>query len=164
MAELTHNMNYLTPNGFKIIIDRKNYANLQYFAQRVQHPSMDVNATEQPYRRISSVPVIGDKITHNQLQIDLILDEDMNAYTELYDWMHRMVEEPHNLSSLDPNNPSHYADLTVEVLTSHNNSNKKLTYRNAFPTTLGDVEFTSITDGEYLTVPTSFRFDYFELV
>ena len=38
MATLTDNKNYLQPTGFSVSIDRKNYPNLQYFAQSITHP------------------------------------------------------------------------------------------------------------------------------
>ena len=38
MAELTTNKNYLQPTGFRVIISRQNYPNLEYFAQGVTHP------------------------------------------------------------------------------------------------------------------------------
>ena len=37
-AELTSNINYLQPTGFRISIDRKRYPNLEYFCQQVIHP------------------------------------------------------------------------------------------------------------------------------
>jgi hypothetical protein len=167
MAEQIENINYLAPTGFKVTISRENYPAMQYFAQQIQHPAIDVGATETPYKRLSSVAFIGDKITHGTLSMDLIMDENMQSYQEIYDWMHRMVNEEHTptsarFSTLGGEVPTSYCDIRVSILTSSNNPNKEFHYKNAFPTTLGDVMFMSTSDGTYITFPVSFRFDYFE--
>ena len=51
--ELTSNLNYLQPTGFKILIDRAKYPNLEYFCQSVEHPSVTANPIEFPVRRIT---------------------------------------------------------------------------------------------------------------
>ena len=66
--ELTSNLNYLTPTGFRIVIDRARYPNLEYFCQTVTHPGATLNPVELPTRRITSVPLAGDKI----LFVDII--------------------------------------------------------------------------------------------
>ena len=53
--ELTTNLNYLQPTGFKILIDRVKYPNLEYFCQQVDHPSVSTNPVEFPVRRITGV-------------------------------------------------------------------------------------------------------------
>ena len=76
MADLTQNFNYLQPTSFKLIIDRKNYPNLEFFCQGFTHPGMTMNSVEVPYQRITSVPFIGDKLTFNEMQANILLDED----------------------------------------------------------------------------------------
>ena len=61
-VELTSNVNYLQPTGFRISIDRTRYPNLEYFVQSVQHPNLSVSSVELPVRRITSVPLVGDSI------------------------------------------------------------------------------------------------------
>jgi len=43
MADLTTNLNYLQPTSFKLVIDRENYPNLEYFCQNFTHPGMIIN-------------------------------------------------------------------------------------------------------------------------
>lgn len=168
MGEKIENINYLSPTGFRVTISREYYPHLQYFAQSVAHPSMEVQATETPYKRIDNVPLIGDKISVGTLTLDLIMDENMKSYEEIYDWMKRMVEEPHNTSSRrflsDAGPTPSYCDIRVTVLTSQNNKNRDLVYRNALPVSLGNIEFASTSDGTYIVFPVTFRFDYFEII
>lgn len=165
MADSISNYNYLTPTGFRVVIDRKNYANLTYFAQSIQHPSMELNPVEAPFKRLN-VSFVGDKIQHNPLSIIFLMDEDMAAYSEIYDWMERSVEEPQvNSSPINQaGDKTSFADITVTILTSQNNKNKEIRYKNCHPISLGDVEFTAVSDGQYLTFPGTFRFDYYELI
>lgn len=166
MADFTCDPNYLAPTGFKVSISRKNYPNLQFFAQQVMHPAMSVNHAEVPYRRIASVPVAGDTIEHGTVSFDVLMDENMRVYEEVYDWLIRLVEQPHkqNTGNLygDDDVLASYCDITVSVLTSHNNVSRQFRYLNSIPTSLGDIAFTSTSDGEYITFPITFRFDYFK--
>ena len=88
---LTTNLNYLQPTGFKLLIDRVKYPNLEYFCQGVAHPSVQLNPVELPTRRITSVPLAGDKITHGEITFTIILDENMTGYNEMFNWLQRLV-------------------------------------------------------------------------
>lgn len=166
MADLTTNINYLQPTQFKLVIDRRNYPNLEFFAQSVAHPSVDVQAAELGYKRLTSVAMPGDKLTFGELSAMIILDEDMNSYTEMYNWLERLVET--NNTSLanerDTTKIPTYADITLSVLTSHSNGNKEVRYIDCVPTSVGTIDFMATAgDVEYLTFPVSFRFSYFEI-
>jgi len=166
MGEQISNFNHLAATGFKVTISREFYAHLQYFAQQIQHPGMEVSQVELGYKGLANVPITGNAISNGSVTMDILLDENMEAYKEIYDWMHRMVNEEHKLSSrrftTDRNSPvpTSYCDIAVSVLTSANNPNKLITYRNAFPVGLGDIQF-NVESTEYIVFPVTFRFDYF---
>jgi len=158
-----NNVNFLQPTAFKLVIDRRNYQNLEFFAQSVMHPSMTLSAAELPYSRLGSVAMPGDKLTFGELSANIILDENMNSYLEMYNWMRRIVENP-NTNPLDTTSIPTFADITVSVLTSHNNTNRSIKYVDCIPTLLGDVSFETTTgDIQYISFPVSFRFSYFEI-
>ena len=58
MADLTENFNYLQPTSFKLVIDRKNFPNLEFFCQQVTHPGntnkkkLIIPSAEIPVRRM----------------------------------------------------------------------------------------------------------------
>lgn len=166
MATLTDNKNYLQPTGFSVSIDRKNYPNLQYFAQSITHPGSSVNPVEIPARRIVSVPLAGDKISYGEFQVDFILDEDMESYTELQKWLERIVNKGHITATeaLSSGEIATAADITVNILTSHNNKNKRIKYLGCIPTNVGSIEMNASQNQTYLTFTSSFRFDRFEIV
>ena len=163
--ELTSNLNYLQPTGFKVVIDRTKYPNMEYFVQSVSHPGATLAPVELPVRRITSVPLAGDKMTFSEVNFTIILDENMTSYTEMFDWMSRIVNDG-QVSSLDRGSkvPT-YADITLHVLSSHNNTVKKIKYNDCVPTSLGNIEFTSTSgDVTYLTFDCSFRFSQFAII
>lgn len=166
MSELTTNINYLQPTGFKVVIDRKKFGNLEFFAQSIDHPNVSIPAAEIPFRR-ANIHMAGDKLTFGQLSANIILDENMSAYTEMYDWVKRLVEEE-NVTKYDTrysNDPTTAIDISVIVLSSSNNQVKKIKYIDCVPTDIGNIGFQATTsDVQYLTFPVTFAFSYFEIV
>ena len=166
MAELTENFNYMQPTSFKLVIDRRNYPNLEFFCQNVTHPGMIMNPVELPVRRLAGLPFPGDTLTFNELSTNILLDENLESHTEMFDWIRRLLEN--NMFDRNPSGKSsqpNYADITLSILSSHNNQTKQVRYIDCVPTSLGDINFESTSSGqEFITFAASFRFNYFELV
>ena len=160
-----NNLNFLQPTAFKLTIDRKHYANLQFFAQTVLHPNLSMNPVEVPYQRISSVPFAGDKLTFSELTCMIIVDENLNSYTEMYNWMNRIVVTNERASSSrTETQPPTVADMTLSILSSHNNTVRTIKYLDCLPVSLGDMTLESTSgDVQYITFPATFRFSTFEL-
>lgn len=165
MVDLTTNINYLQPTSFKLLIDRKHYPNLEFFCQSVAHPGMEMSAIETPYKKVA-VPFTGDVVQFTDLACEIIIDEDMHSYTEMHNWMRRNLDNnvAGGLDRTSRDAPS-YADITLSILSSHNNQNRQIRYIDAFPTSIGSINFQSTSSGvEYLTFSANFRFIYFELL
>tara|TARA_S200002703_G_scaffold48889_1_gene42206 strand:- start:2777 stop:3277 length:501 start_codon:yes stop_codon:yes gene_type:complete len=165
MADLTSNINLLQPSGFKITIDRQNYPNLEFFAQSISHPSISGDQPEQLFRgqRVSGTP---SALTFGDLSVIILVDENMSSYTEMQEWLFRLVNGK-DLGALEAkqNNviPSR-CDIQVSVLTSHNNTNKTIIYRDAFPIDMGSLEL-EVTAGEtnFITYSATFKYSRFEI-
>lgn len=166
MATLTTNINLLQPSGFKVTIDRKNYPNLEFFAQSVTLPSLQGDNPETSYRGMR-YPETPGMIAFGDLTMNLLVDEDMNAYTETMDWLFRITNDPNVTAyqAVKNNELPHRCDITLSVLTSHNNVNKKVIYRDAFPADIGELQLET-TNGEqtFITVPVTFKYSRFEIV
>ncbi len=162
-----NNVNLLQPTAFKLIVDRKNFTNLEFFCQSVAHPAMDLPAADVPYSRIGNIAMAGDKLNFTELECIILVDENMNAYTEMYNWMQRLVQTPQQ-SRLDilatATAPPTYSDITLAMLSSHNNVTRKIRYIDCVPTALGTMQMEATTgDTTQITFSASFRFSYFEL-
>lgn len=164
---LTDNINYLQPTGFKVVIDRENYPNLEFFAQSVDHPDVSIGLPNVPFRRIENVAMPGDTIAYSPLNISFILDEEIKSYIELYDWLEKLVNEEFigegpRSSRTSPNMPSQ-ADVSVSILSSHNNQSKRILYKGCTPTSLSGLRLAAnVQSLEYLTFDVSFAFTGFE--
>lgn len=156
------NPNYLMPTGFKVIINRKRFSNLEFFANSVSHPTVSLASTTTSFRR-ADVFQPGDKLNFDELSIDAIMDEKMFVYNEVFDWVTGLVEEnqkPQNLRAGLEDTATY--DISVLVLDSNNNTIRTVQYKNAFPTTLGTINFTTNAGVEPITCPMTFRYDTFE--
>lgn len=163
MAELTTNKNYLQPTGFRVIISRQNYPNLEYFAQGVNHPGSTVSPLELGTPRITSIPLAGDKITYGSLTMDIILDENMVSYKEMQGWLENTLNLNQTSNSDAEFNP--YRDITVSILSSHNNANTQILYKDCIPTNISSIALTANTSTvQFLTFNVEFRFSSFEII
>ena len=92
MAELTENFNFFQPTNFKIVIDRKQYGNLEFFAQRVTHPGISIPSPNVSYKRVSSISIPGDTLSFDELSFDVIVDENLESYIEVYNWVTSLTD------------------------------------------------------------------------
>ena len=164
---LTSNFNYLQPTGFKLVIDRKNYPNLEFFCQDFTHAGVIMNTADLGYKKISAIPFIGDKLTYNEMLANIILDEDMKSYIEMHNWMRRNLDTD-NVTALDRIRNATavptVSDITLSILNSSNNTVAQIVYRDSIPTALTDIQFQATSGAEsFLTFGASFRFTYFDI-
>ena len=99
-------------------------------------------------------------------EVIIIVDENLNSYTELYNWMDRLVDNK-EVRALDRTDtiPPTYADITVSILSSHNNTTRQIRYLECIPVSLGDMTLESTSgDVQYITFPATFRFTRFQLI
>lgn len=166
-SNLTSNINLLQPSNFKVVIDRKKYGNLQFFAQRVVHPGLTISNATLPYKRISSISIPGDTATFEDLSFDVLMDEEMNSYLEVYNWMLRqLTENPQNKYSnkaqkqMDPIS----VDISLIITSSHNNLVRTIKYYDCIPTSIGTMLLESVSsDTTIVTYPLTFKIGYFEI-
>lgn len=108
-----------------------------------------VTATEATVARPKlDVYVPGDKIIFDPMSITMLVAENMENYVEIFNWMMSNTEE--------------VDDVTVYILSSKNNVNRTVTFKNAFPTNIGSISF-NVQDADitYAQVDVTFRYDYF---
>ena len=151
-GSVTTNKNPLViSDGFRMVFSRA--PNVQYFLQGFSIPSVSVNETIIP-RGKQNVYAPGDTIVYEPLTVTMMVSEDMDNFKEIYDWLYREIDSNTMQEKYD--------DVTIYILTSKNNPNKKLIFRNVFPTSIGNIAFTVVeADVVYATVDVTLRYDYF---
>lgn len=151
-------LNYLAPTSFKLSIDRLTYPNTEYNIQTVAMPSMIVDGAQASYKT-RNLQMTGDKVNYGQLTVVFLVDEEMQNYREIHDWIIG------NVTNEDAPRDGKVRDLTLSILSSHNNVTKEIVFVDAFPIDLGSLPFDiQATDIEYLTATVTFQYSYFKFV
>lgn len=154
----TRNLNYLAPAGFRLTLDKLKYPNVEYTVQTVILPDLSLPPApvQSPMRRFG---LPGDKIEYGQFELSFLVDEDMLNYREIHDWI---LEE---IRVKDSKENKKTRDLTLSILSSHNNVTNQIQFVDAYPTTLSSLPFDiTITDIQYLTSVVTFEYSYYKLL
>lgn len=150
--QITTNKNPLAvSDGFRMVFHKA--PNTSYFCQNFIMPGVTV--TETPVvRPVADVYFPGDKLVYEPLNVTMLVAENMENYVEILDWLVNSVTTT--------NNADKYDDITCYILSSKNNVNRTVTFKNAFPTNIGSISF-NVQDADitYAQVDVTFRFDYF---
>jgi len=158
--------NFLQPSNFKVAIDRVNLPNIEFLINVAQHPSVTMDATTNVSRpRIQNYPFPGEALQFAEVSFEMMLDEDMAAYREIFDWMKRVAKNVYTLPTKETDVLlSSEEDIRLLIYTSANVLGRTITYKNAFPTNLGDIAFNAnVASTEVLSVNVSFAYSEFEI-
>jgi len=164
MANLTQTSNFLQPTNFKVVIDHTKFGNLEFFAQRVIHPGVSVQAPLVPYKRIASISVPGDTLAFEDLSMDVLVDEQMNTYVEVFNLISSMVQTAQQDALRKDATNDQTMDITLTITSSANNVVKQIRYIDCVATNIGTIllEATSETS-PVITFPVTFKIGYYEI-
>ena len=119
------NLNYFIPTGFNFSIDKIPHVN--FFCQSANLPgiSMGTPIVTNPLR---DFPVSGDKAQFNELRVRFIVDEELQNWLEIYNWIVGLTypkNQDQYIKLANKNNfkpfGDRYSDGNLFVLTSHKN-------------------------------------------
>lgn len=159
--------NFLSPINFKFQLKRA--PNCEFFIQKANIPAFSIKSTKYPTPFVD-IPVSGDHIDFDTLDILFAVNEDMSNYLELYSWL---------MSLGFPDDFQQYADLLqnpewtslatkseiiLSVLDNAKNPAFHINYHDCFPIGLSDLEFDSrIKTPEPIVVSCSFLYRKFDI-
>jgi len=161
------NKNMLSPTGFRFVLNRTPGVN--YFTYSVPIPTLSLGEidTENPNVRL---PFPGDKLRFEPLSIRFRVDEDLQNYLEIHNWLLSLgyPEDILNQSGYARGayntSGAVYSDGSLLILTSNMNVNLRITFKNLFPISLTELNFdASLTDIEYLEATATFRYSTYEI-
>ena len=167
MTKLTQtqpvNLNQLNIVSFEVNFSR--LPNVEYFCQRVNIPAVILGEAFQPMP-FMNLPVEGDTLSFESMNLSFILDEDMQNYMEIYSWLTALgfPRDYEQFKTLKPaSEASEYAsmfsDMDIMLQTNKSNPNYKITFNDVFPTSLSSVQFdTSVSALEPIVVDATFNF------
>lgn len=163
MAQPT-NKNMLSSLGFRFGIKKLPATN--FFVTQANIPGLSVNLVNMatPFK---TLPMPSDKVTFNELSITFKVDEDMKNYIELFDWIVGMgfPKDFDQRKALQARQPGEglYSDGFLSILTSAQNGNIELSFKNLLPVSLTDIQMSSQQqDVDYIEATASFAYTYYE--
>ena len=167
MSKLTDsqptNLNQLNVVSFDISFSRQ--PAVQYFCQRITLPTVVLGETNDPSPFLN-LPLEGDTLTFEALSLSFIVDEDLQNYIEIYNWLTALgfprdysqfaiLQEPSAASKT----LSKYSDLSLVVHTNKSNPNYKIKFTDVFPTSLSSIQFDATPTGmDPIVVDATFNF------
>jgi hypothetical protein len=167
------NRNFLAPIGFKFTLNRS--PKVAFFSNSANIPGMTLGVANQP-TYLKDIDTPGDKISFDDLVIRFLVDENLENYMEIQNWLRGLgypkeLDEIYNLQreqkyvdTTDTKLMNIYSDATLQVLTSSQSPNFKIKFRDLWPYSLSSLEFDATdTDIEYFTAEVSFKYTLYEI-
>ena len=177
-----------SPQQFKFSIIK--LPKVEYFCTAANVPGVNMgNATQtNPFR---DIPVPGDKFVFEQLEITFMVDENLENYREMHGWLtgigfpkdrkqYRDILAENKdrfpvigkestptdpgkvVSGATPIGPI-FSDATLNILTSKNNANIEVRFRDVFPISLSGLNFNQqASDVDYLSATAIFQYNIYE--
>jgi len=176
-------LDYASPTQFKFSILK--LPKVEYFCTSVNIPGIELSGTSQG-TMLKDIPLPGNKLTYEPLQMRFIVDENLENFQEIHGWLvglgfPRDHTEFQNLlasgtdrfpgrSTAVNNEPGKdrnatadvggtYSDATLTVLSSKNNAQVEIRFRDVYPTGLTGLQYDQqAADVDYLTATVSFNY------
>ena len=179
-------LDYASPTQFRFGINQ--LPKVEFFTVAANVPSIAMGDAIFP-TPFKDIPVMGDKLTYENLSISFIVDEYLENYISLHEWMTAIgfpksraqfkdfrantsnVAQTTQGTSLDigdvqPATPANalFSDAYLMILSNKNNPIVEITFHNMYPITLGALEYSQgAADVEYITVSADFAYQIYEI-
>lgn len=140
-----YELSILQANYYKLIFSK--IPHVEFFCQTVRIPDLTFGFATQP-TRIHDLKVVGEKLEMQPLSANVLVDEKLTVYDELYKWMYDI-----SVNGLAMDKPS---DCIVQI------GNKQWHFREVFPIQLGGFTVTSAeSTSRPVSIDVSFQYDFF---
>ena len=173
MAPQIENRNFLSPAGFKFTLKRS--PKVAFFSNEANIPDLNLGvAVQTSYLKDIDLP--GDKIVFGDLNLRFLVDENLENYMEIQNWI-RGLGYPENLQQFAElqnqgiiqgnyvqDRQNIYSDGTLQVLTSSSIPNFQVVFKDLFPYSLGTLTFDATqTDVQYFTADVGFKYTMYNI-
>ena len=180
-------LDFASPTQFRFQIQK--LPEVQFFCQTINIPGISVGNLLQP-TPLNQIAIAGSDITYEDLTATFLIDEQYRNYREVHDWL-KGLSFPENHTQFQnllsegsdrmprsqtrgvqtesgktyPATPDAaiYSDATLTILSSKNNPQLEIRFRDVFPKSLGSVSLTTQdTEVAYLVADVTFGYKYYE--
>ena len=180
-------LDYASPTQFKFSINQ--LPKVEFFTTAANIPDISLSDVVIP-TPFKPIPVMGQNLTYGNLSLSFIVDEFLENYRELHDWLTGIgfpkdrkqfkdfrsntsntgtasatpVQDVGKVGKTVPD-AAMFSDATLTVLSNKNNPIVEVRFSNLYPVSLGALEFNQgATDVEYLTTSADFTYQLYEIV
>jgi len=179
---------YASPTQFKFNILK--LPKVEYFCTAVNIPGITLGGTMVQSTPLKDIPIPGDKLSYESLSMSFLVDENLENYQEIHGWLvglgfprdysefrnlvssgsdrfpaktQSVSTEPGKVKYGSPNVGGTYSDATLSILTSKNNPQVEVRFRNVFPISLTGLSYDQqATDVDYLTATVTFDYEIYD--
>ena len=178
-------LDYASPTQFKFGINQ--LPKVEFFTVGANVPSIVMGDAIFP-TPFKDIPVMGDKLTYDNLSISFIVDEYLENYISLHEWMTAIgfpknrkqfrdfrantsnapavtLGESLDIGDVKAASPVNalFSDATLTILSNKNNPILNEFFRDMYPVVLGALDYTqTATDVEYMTSTVDFAYQIYE--
>ena len=180
-------LDYTSPTQFRFVINQ--LPKVEYFTVAGNIPGITLDEIELG-TPLKNIPLMGNKLTYEDLSITFIVDEDLLNYIEMHTWLTAIGfpkdksqfrnfrsatsnvasatrGESNDIGDVKPSTPERamYSDAVMSILTNKNNPVVECRFADVFPTSLSGLTYSqNQTDVEYLTAEVNFKYQIYEII
>ncbi len=181
-------LDYASPTQFKFGIIK--LPKVEYFCTAANIPGITLGNTNQP-TPLKDIPIPGDKLDYDTLNISFLVDENLENYREIHGWLTGLgfpkdysqfrdlqgagsdrypttqnvglSKELGQVKKAVQDDGGLYSDATLFVLTSKNTNNIEVRFRDIYPVSLSGLDYNQqANDVDYLTASVTFSYKIYE--
>ena len=168
-AKQIDNRNFLSGVGFKFSLTK--FPKVDFFSNSARIPELNLELTNQS-SYLKNIDIPGERLTYGDLTLRFLVDENMENYISVYNWLKGLgfPETTQQFADLnkdidgirDPKEA--FCDGTLRILNSNYREVAQVKFRDLFPTSLTSLDFDATnTDVQYFTAEASFKYTIYNL-
>ena len=171
------NRNYMSPLGFKLILTKT--PKVDFLCQSANIPQISMGTAVQP-TYLKDIPVPGDKVLYDDLNVRFLVDEKMENYLAIHKWITGLgyPESLGQFSQLKKDDRRtdarvsdaadsryfEFSDATLQILNSNYKPSVLVNFKDAFPVSLSTLDFDVTTrDYAYFTAEVTFKYTIYNI-
>ena len=164
------NRNYLSPVGFNFTLSKD--PKVSFFSNSARIPEINLGTAIQPsYLKDLDVP--GDKLTYGDFSLRFLVDENMENYMSIHNWMTGLgyPETTQDFKDLTTDSDGvrdlgrQFSDGSLHILNSNFRDVAIVKFKDLFPIFLTSLEFeASDSDINYFTAEVTFKYTVYNIL
>ncbi len=185
IARQPDQLDYASPTQFRFGVHQ--LPKVEFFTVGANLPGITLPVATYP-TPFKDIPLMGEKLTYENLSISFIVDEYLENYISLHNWMigigfPEKREQFRTFRDVTSNTPAGgksptvdrigkatadramYSDAFLQILSNKNNPIVEVNFENVFPVSLSALDFSqAATDVEYMVATAEFAYQIYEII